>query len=173
MFFLERNSNRTILAKRDCEACDNYENELIAIREDLVDTLNTWVVKVEQSNIARLYSPTKEPALVFFRHGVPLLYDGKFEHDVVFLLTYFILCCILCFLLLSLTTVLPRLFLFSLQIPFQYCSKWFFIFFSIYISSHFPFLLHNSFQRLKIHTNVACFCSLKSSFFVYYLLNMQ
>lgn len=27
--------------------------------------------------MVRLYSPSKEPAIVFFRHGVPLLYDGK------------------------------------------------------------------------------------------------
>lgn len=66
-----------ILARRDCEPCDNYENELTALRDDLVDTLNAWVVKVIDSQLTRLYSQTKEPVLVFFRHGVPLLYDGK------------------------------------------------------------------------------------------------
>lgn len=64
------------LAKHDCELCDNYENELTSLREDLVDSLNAWVVKVIHSQMTRLYSPTKEPALVFFRHGIPLLYDG-------------------------------------------------------------------------------------------------
>lgn len=64
------------LAKHDCELCDNYENELTALREDLVDSLNAWVVKAFNSHMTRLYSPTKEPALVFFRHGIPLLYDG-------------------------------------------------------------------------------------------------
>lgn len=68
---------RKLLARRDCEACDNYENELTALRDDLVDSLNAWVVKVIDSQLTRLYSPTKEPILVFFRHGVPLLYDGK------------------------------------------------------------------------------------------------
>lgn len=29
------------------------------------------------SHLARLYKPTKEPALVFFRHGIPLLYEGS------------------------------------------------------------------------------------------------
>jgi hypothetical protein len=53
------------------------ENALISIREDLVDSLNAWVVKAVNSQLVRLYSPSKEPALVFFRHGVPLLYDGK------------------------------------------------------------------------------------------------
>lgn len=43
-----------------------------------MDTLNAWVVKAVSSQMVRLYSPNKEPALVFFRHGIPLLYDGKF-----------------------------------------------------------------------------------------------
>ena len=70
------------LAKKDCEECDNFENELINLREDLVDTLNAWVVKTINSNLVKIYKPTKEPALVFFRHGVPLLYEGrvKFYH---------------------------------------------------------------------------------------------
>lgn len=44
---------------------------------DLVDSLSAWVVKAIDSQLLRLYSPDKEPALVFFRHGMPLLYDGK------------------------------------------------------------------------------------------------
>lgn len=35
-------------------------------------------MKTENSHLARLYSPSKEPALVFFRHGVPLLFGGKY-----------------------------------------------------------------------------------------------
>lgn len=69
--------------KKDCEICDNYENELIALREDLVDSLNAWVVKAIQSPMVRLYSPTKEPALVFFRHGIPLLYDGPINDELI------------------------------------------------------------------------------------------
>jgi hypothetical protein len=67
-----------VAAKRDCEQCDIFENELIHLREDLVDTLNAWVVKAVSSQLVRLYSPNKEPALVFFRHGIPLLYEGKY-----------------------------------------------------------------------------------------------
>lgn len=66
-----------VLAKKDCESCELLERELISLREDLVDTLNAWVVKAISSSMAKLYNPTKEPALVFFRHGVPLLYDGE------------------------------------------------------------------------------------------------
>lgn len=65
------------IGKRDCDVCDKYESELANLREDIVDTLNAWVVKAVGSQLVRLYSPTNEPALVFFRHGVPLLYDGK------------------------------------------------------------------------------------------------
>lgn len=72
-----------LFSKKDCEVCDNYENELIHLREDLVDTLNAWVVKVIQSQMVRLYSPSKEPALVFFRHGVPLLYDGPINDELI------------------------------------------------------------------------------------------
>lgn len=65
-----------IPAKKDCEICDKYEDVLFQIREDLVDSLNAWVVKAVNSQLVRIYSPSKEPALVFFRHGIPLLYDG-------------------------------------------------------------------------------------------------
>lgn len=64
-------------ARKDCEACDDAENQLLHIREDLVDSLSAWVVKSVNSQLLRLYSPNKEPAIVFFRQGIPLLYDGK------------------------------------------------------------------------------------------------
>ncbi|KAG8237660.1 hypothetical protein J437_LFUL017552 [Ladona fulva] len=72
-----------LFTKDDCDACDNLENELIGLREDLVDSLNAWVVKSVNSPLVRLYNPTKEPALVFFRHGVPLLYDGPVNDEEI------------------------------------------------------------------------------------------
>lgn len=63
-------------ARKDCEACDNFENVMIHLREDLVDSLSSWVIKAVDSQLLRLYNMDKEPALVFFRHGMPLLYDG-------------------------------------------------------------------------------------------------
>lgn len=57
-----------------------------------MDTLNAWVVKVIDSQLTRLYSPTKEPVLVFFRHGVPLLYDGNV---FVFCLVRLVIVCVL------------------------------------------------------------------------------
>ncbi|XP_071445023.1 thioredoxin domain-containing protein [Hetaerina americana] len=72
-----------LFTKNDCDACDNLENELIGLREDLVDSLNAWVVKAINSPLVRLYNPSKEPALVFFRHGIPLLYDGPANEEEI------------------------------------------------------------------------------------------
>lgn len=67
-----------------CEKCENYENHLAEIRSDLADSLGTWVVKLVDSSLTRLYTPNDEPALVFFRHGVPLLYDDVIDEEVIF-----------------------------------------------------------------------------------------
>jgi len=64
-------------ARKDCPECENYEKELIQLREDLVDSLSAWIVKVVDSQLLHLYSSDKEPILLFFRHGLPLLYDGR------------------------------------------------------------------------------------------------
>uniref|UniRef100_A0A6P7G5J7 Uncharacterized protein LOC114337899 n=1 Tax=Diabrotica virgifera virgifera TaxID=50390 RepID=A0A6P7G5J7_DIAVI len=72
-----------LFSRKYCESCDNYENELTGLREDIVETLNAWVVKVEDSQLTRLYSPDKEPVLVFFRHGIPLLYDGPLNDELI------------------------------------------------------------------------------------------
>lgn len=70
------------IASKDCTTCDNYENELIHLREDLVNSLSSWVIKAVDSQLLRLYSADKEPALVFFRHGMPLLYDGIYIKNI-------------------------------------------------------------------------------------------
>lgn len=54
------------------------------MKHDFKETLDADVVKAYGSQLARLYSPTKEPAVVFFRHGVPLLYDGPIQEDAIF-----------------------------------------------------------------------------------------
>lgn len=58
---------------KDCKKCKLYEDTLTQVREELVDSLNAWVVKVEGSNLVHIYNPKKEPSLIMFRHGVPLL----------------------------------------------------------------------------------------------------
>ncbi|XP_063226636.1 thioredoxin domain-containing protein [Bacillus rossius redtenbacheri] len=72
-----------LFTKDDCEQCDRYESELIHLREDLVDALNAWVVKAVGSQLVRAYNPSKEPALVFLRHGVPLIYDGPLNDELI------------------------------------------------------------------------------------------
>lgn len=42
-------------------------------------------MKAVNSQLVRLYSPTKEPAVVFFRHGIPLLYDGAASEDEIYM----------------------------------------------------------------------------------------
>lgn len=68
------------LAKDDCEECKKWEEELVGLRDELVDSLSAWVVKVSGSYLRKLYTPYKEPALVFFRNSVPLLYDGNHHY---------------------------------------------------------------------------------------------
>lgn len=62
---------------KGCPECEKYENELLKIREDFKNDFPAEVVKVLNSHLVRLYKPTKEPALVFIRHGIPLLYEGS------------------------------------------------------------------------------------------------
>ncbi|XP_014234790.1 uncharacterized protein LOC106657677 [Trichogramma pretiosum] len=74
----------TLFTKQNCEQCEQFENHLLGIREDLVDSMSAWVVKVVNSQMLRLYAPGKEPAVVFFRQGIPLLYDGPINEDEMF-----------------------------------------------------------------------------------------
>lgn len=82
---LIRSENYVIVlfSKRYCDNCGKYETELTNLREDLVDSLNAWVVQVQDSQMTRLYTPDPEPALVFFRHGVPLLYHGPLNDELI------------------------------------------------------------------------------------------
>lgn len=60
-----------------------YEKELHTIRDDLQE-FPADVLTVANSQMVRLYNPKKEPSLVFFRHGVPLLYHGQINADEIF-----------------------------------------------------------------------------------------
>lgn len=75
-FFFNYNLYVDFIAK-GCPECEKYENELLKIHEDLKNDFPAEVVKVVNSHLVRLYKPTKEPALVFFRNGIPLLYEGS------------------------------------------------------------------------------------------------
>lgn len=71
---------------RDCSDCDTAESILLAVREDLVDSLNAWVIKAESSSVAANFTTggtINTPHIVFFRQGIPLLYDGPLSEEVI------------------------------------------------------------------------------------------
>ncbi|XP_034948252.1 thioredoxin domain-containing protein [Chelonus insularis] len=72
-----------LFTKDDCPECKKYEDELINLREHLVDALSAWIVKASNSYLRKIYSPASEPALVFFRNGIPLLYDGPLDDEEI------------------------------------------------------------------------------------------
>lgn len=74
----------TLFSKRDCSTCLEYENIVKKIiSNDDHNLAEAIFVKVEDSQVRRLYSVDKEPVLVFFRHGVPLLYDGPLDTNLI------------------------------------------------------------------------------------------
>lgn len=74
----------SILAKKNCADCDKYENELFKVRDEFKENFPAEIVKVINSQLVRLYNPKKEPAVVFFRHGIPLLYEGNNNAEEIF-----------------------------------------------------------------------------------------
>ena len=69
--------------QKNCKACDNFENLITDLSQHFMQLLSAKVVKAIDSQLLRLYSTDKEPALVFFRHGVPLLYDGPLNDEEI------------------------------------------------------------------------------------------
>jgi len=68
------------------ERCDEFEGELASIREDLIDSLDGdgWVVKLMDSQLVQAFSPvTDKPVIVFLRSGIPVLYDGPANEEVI------------------------------------------------------------------------------------------
>ncbi len=57
------------------------ETEMAAIREDLVETINAWVVKAIDSPMKKLFSPTKDNLVVFLRRQSPVIYDGPANEE--------------------------------------------------------------------------------------------
>lgn len=66
------------------ERCEEFEGEMAAIREDFIDTIgDAWVIKVLNSYIQTDFSWSKEPVIVFFRSGLPVIYDGPANEEVM------------------------------------------------------------------------------------------
>ncbi|XP_312592.5 thioredoxin domain-containing protein [Anopheles gambiae] len=81
--FHSHNNFIVLFSKPNCADCDKFEAILSKLKQEIEDNLQAHAVKAVSSSMARLYSPSKEPAVVYFRHGVPLLYDGAIEEDAL------------------------------------------------------------------------------------------
>jgi len=67
------------------ERCEEFEGEMALIREDIIDALHgdAWVVKILNSKSTVQYSQSSDPVIVFFRSGLPVLYDGPANEEVM------------------------------------------------------------------------------------------
>lgn len=77
----------------DCTGrCEELEDTLASIREDVVEALNAWVVRTHSPTLSTEFGlNTKKTRgdIIFVRKGVPLLYTGP-AHDDEYLLHYLI-----------------------------------------------------------------------------------
>ncbi|XP_017005282.2 protein disulfide-isomerase A4 [Drosophila takahashii] len=81
---LTGSSNVVVLFnKNNCQRCQEYENVVTKIHPQLEETLSAIVVQSVDSNLVSIYDPSKEPALVFFRRGIPILYHGEINDDEI------------------------------------------------------------------------------------------
>ncbi|KAH8295443.1 hypothetical protein KR018_011130 [Drosophila ironensis] len=67
--------------KPNCKRCQELEDVVTKIQPQLEDTLSANVVQAVDSNLVSIYDPSREPALVFFRRGIPILYNGGVSED--------------------------------------------------------------------------------------------
>lgn len=73
-----------ISAKSDCPECEELLLVLENIAQELKESLGVEVARAHNSQMVHMYDPDKEPALIFFRHGIPLLYHGDgTEEDIL------------------------------------------------------------------------------------------
>ncbi|XP_063824159.1 thioredoxin domain-containing protein [Ostrinia nubilalis] len=70
--------------KSNCPLCTKFEEHIESLHEDFEKHLNAFTVKASNSHLVKLYSPTKEPAIVFFRHGIPMLYNGEADETAIY-----------------------------------------------------------------------------------------
>jgi len=73
-----------VLFSDDSDASQDMETELASVREDLVETINAWVVKAVKSKLKDSFNPGQaEPQVVFFRKAVPVLYTGPADEEII------------------------------------------------------------------------------------------
>nr|CAG4638530.1 EOG090X0856 [Cyclestheria hislopi] len=66
--------------KPNCKACDQVVAELENI-DDECDLFGIQMVKIQDPQLAKRYGIKTFPALVYFRNGNPLLYDGDLKNE--------------------------------------------------------------------------------------------
>lgn len=72
-----------VLFSDESDASHEMETELASVREDLVETINAWVVKAIKSPLKDQFNPQAEPQVVFFRKGFPVLYTGPADEEIL------------------------------------------------------------------------------------------
>ncbi|KAK3863455.1 hypothetical protein Pcinc_030763 [Petrolisthes cinctipes] len=68
--------------------CEELEDTLASIREDVVEAVNAWVVRTHSPNLALQYGlvgKSMANSIVFFRNGLPMLYTGPRDDDEIML----------------------------------------------------------------------------------------
>jgi len=69
------------------ERCEEFEGELTSIREDMIDVMDGdgWVVKLMDSPLVEEYAvgKTDQPVIVMFRNGLPVIYDGPANEEIM------------------------------------------------------------------------------------------
>jgi thiol-disulfide isomerase/thioredoxin len=71
---------------KNAESCEDFESELAGIREDFIDMMqgDGWLVKLVNSNLVAQFSPKVDaPVTVMFRRGLPVLYDGPANGELM------------------------------------------------------------------------------------------
>ncbi len=64
--------------KETCHICDQILDGLELI-DDECDVFGIHLVKIQDPQLAKRYSIKTFPALVYFRNGNPLLFEGNFN----------------------------------------------------------------------------------------------
>jgi len=70
----------------NAESCEDYESELAGIREDFIDMFqgDGWLVKLLNSPLVTQFTPKVDvPVAVMFRRGLPVLYSGPANGDMM------------------------------------------------------------------------------------------
>lgn len=67
------------LAKPECKKCSKVLQELENI-DDEADQLGIGFVKINDESLAEEYNLGELPALVYYRHQIPIIYEGSYKN---------------------------------------------------------------------------------------------